>query len=279
MSSKINNKYIRRHIVRFSDDGTQLAVSVPNELTLWTKGKNSCHSLQRLNGHTDTADSLAFSSDEKTLAAAYWNSNVIIWDIARQRAMRQSGEELQGTAHAVYLSANGKFIAMGGDDKDVLWISEIGKLQPVAELTEEWIGVRQPRAYSHDLNRLACAAEYFNIHIWEYKTLEDGDKNPRNWHKHSTLTGHSSYIRGMAFSPDGKKLVSISAAISNKKSRDARMWDIDTNTQLAELALPTFKNSREYLSSMGFKYHIFTVWRFNCWRTMGRNCVMECNRW
>ncbi|MXV77398.1 hypothetical protein F4X73_07500 [Candidatus Poribacteria bacterium] len=239
---KINNKYINRHIVRFSDDGTQLAVSVPNELTLWTKGKKNCHSLLRLNGHTDTADSLAFSAGGKTLAAGYWDSNVILWDIARQRAIRPNGEELQGTAHAVYLSANGRFIATGGDDKDVLWISEIEKPQPVAELTEEWIGVRQPRAYSHDLNRLACAAEYFNIHIWEYKTLEDGDKNTGSWDKHSTLTGHSSYIRGMAFSPDGKKLVSISAGMSGQESRDARLWDIDTDMQIAELALPTFKN-------------------------------------
>lgn len=239
---KINNKYTNRHIVRFSDDGTQLAASVPNELTLWTKGKNNCHSLLRLIGHTDTADSLAFSADGKTLAAGYWDSNVILWDITRQCAKRSNGEELYGTAHAVYLSANGKFIATGGDDKDILWISEIGKPQPVAELTEEWIGVRQPRAYSHDLNRLACAAEYFNIHIWEYKTLEDGDKNPRNWHKHSTLTGHSSYIRGMAFSPDGKKLVSISAGMSSQESRDARLWDIDTDMQIAELALPPFIN-------------------------------------
>ncbi len=239
---KISNEYINRHIVRFSDDGTQLAVSIPNALTLWTKGKNNCHSLLRLNGHTDTAASLAFSGDGKTLATAYWNSNVILWDIVRQCAKRSNGEELPGTAHAVYLSANGRFIATGGDDKDVLWISEIEKTQPITELNGEWLGVRQSKAYSPDLNRLASADDDFNIHIWEYKTLDDGDQNPRKWDKHSTLTGHSSYIRGMAFSPDGKKLVSISAAISNKKSRDARMWDIDTNTQLAELALPTFKN-------------------------------------
>lgn len=237
---KINNEYNRRHIVRFSDDGTQLAVSVPNELTLWTKGKNNCHSLLRRNGHTDTADSLAFSADGKTLAAAYWGSNVILWDIARRRAVRPNGEQLQGTAHAVYLSATGEFIATGGDDKDVLWISEIGKPQPVAQFNEEWIGNRQTVAYSYNSNRLAYADDEFNIHIWEYKTLDDGDKNKRNWHKHSTLTGHSSYIPRMAFSPDGKKLVSVSATISNPKLRDARLWDIETERQIAKLVLPPF---------------------------------------
>ena len=237
---KINNEYINRYNVRFSDDGTKLAVSIPNVLTLWTKRENGCHTLTTRNGHTDTADSLAFSADGKTLAAAYWGSNVIIYDVASHASQCPEGEKVDGSAHAVYLSANGRFIATGGDDEDVLWLSEIGKPQPVAEITGNWLGARQSKAFSPAANRLAIADDEFTIHLWESTNLQKNGTESENWRKYNTLIGHTTYIRGIAFSPDGNKLASIAASVGEDCPQDARLWDVDTGEQIAELSLPPF---------------------------------------
>ena len=233
----VNNEYVNRHIVRFSDDGTRLAVAIPNQLKLWTKGKNGCHTLTTLNGHTNTADCVAFSSDGKTLAAAYWDANVILWEVASKHALSPDGEKLRGTAHAVYLSANGQFIVTGGDDKDTLWISEIGNPEPVAEFTAPWLGSRQPKACSHTANRLACADDEFNIHVWEYTNSQKNGIQTKGWRKHRTLVGHTTYIRDLAFKPDGTQLASISCSVEDPSSGNARLWDVNTGEQIAELVL------------------------------------------
>lgn len=237
---KINDKYTNRHIVRFSDDGTQLAVSIPNVLTLWTKGENGCHTLTTHNGHTDTADSLAFSADGKTLASAHWDSNVILWDVESQCSKRPGGERVDGTAHAVYLSATGRFIATGGDYEHVLWLSEIGTPKPVAEITGNWLGARQPKAFSPTANRLAIAGDEFSIHLWECTDLQENGTKSVNWRKYNTLIGHTTYIRGLAFSPDGNKLASIAASVGEDCLQDARLWDVNTGEQTAALSIPPF---------------------------------------
>lgn len=83
---ELDNYYISRDMVRFSKDGNQLIVSIPNQLILWEMDEKGYHSITTLNGHTDNVDTLAYSSDGNTLAAAYWNSNVILWDITSKQA-------------------------------------------------------------------------------------------------------------------------------------------------------------------------------------------------
>ncbi len=242
---EINGEYVSRHRVRFSGDGTRLAVSIPNEFSLWTDEKNGCHTLTILNGHTDTADCVAFSSDGKTLAAAYWDANVILWDVKRKRAQSRGGEKLRGTGHAVYLSASGEFISTGGDDQDTLWISEIGNPKPVAEFTAPWIGTNYSKAYSLAAQRLASSDGEYNIHVWECIQSSRSETEGQGWRKHTTFIGHTAPVRSLAFGPDGKQLASISCSIEDQSTRNARLWDINDCKQIADLSLPSFLNQME----------------------------------
>ena len=56
----------RYNEVRFSDNGTQLAVAVDSEIKIWTQNNNTdAHTVSILHGHSRAMDTLAFSADEK----------------------------------------------------------------------------------------------------------------------------------------------------------------------------------------------------------------------
>jgi WD40 repeat protein len=222
-----------RSTVHFSDSGTQLALANPCEIQIWTKGNNSdAHTLLTLHGHISTMDTLVFSANEKTLASASWGDNVLLWDITSKRSYHPQSEKLPASSHNVYRSPSGKIIAINvyGDNLNVL---EVGKREPLAELTGLEGGVGRAKAFSPTGHRIASVDANDNIHIWECSGGE-------SWKKHTTVINDEEFIyglrhspTGLVFSPDGKRLASIS------RSRDwkAGLWDVDTGKQIAELPL------------------------------------------
>jgi WD40 repeat protein len=222
-----------RSTVHFSHSGTQLALANSCEIQIWTKGNNSdAHTLLTLHGHISTMDTLVFSANEKTLASASWGDNVLLWDITSKRSYHPQSEKLPASSHNVYRSPSGKIIAINvyGDNLNVL---EVGKREPLTELTgfEGWLG--RAKAFAATGHRIASVDANDNIHIWECSGGE-------SWKKHTTVINDEEFIyglrhspTGLVFSPDGKRLASIS------RSRDwkAGLWDVDTGKQIAELPL------------------------------------------
>lgn len=231
-----------RSAVHFSDSGTQLALANPCEIQIWTKGNNpGAHTLLTLHGHISTMDTLVFSADEKTLASASWGDNVLLWDIRSKRSYHPQSEKLPASSHNVYRSPSGKIIAINvyGDNLNVL---EVGKREPLAELTglEGWLG--RAKAFSPTGHRIASVDANDNIHIWECSGGE-------SWKKHTTVINDEEFIyglrhspTGLAFSPDGKRLASIS------RTRDwkAGLWDVDSGEQIVELPLTPLLKRRTY---------------------------------
>ena len=239
--------------VRFSDRGTQLAVASKSEIKIWTKGSNSdAHTLLSLHGHIPTMDTLVFSSDEKTLAVGLWNDNVLLWDVASKRSYRPEGEKLPGISHHVYLSTSGKLLSTCRDE-NLLKVCEVGKSEPVAELTAAEANLIRTEAFAPTQHRLARADTEHNIHVWEYTPTAESGNEDSAWKKYVTLVGHTMYIKGLAFSPDGKRLASIAAGIPDTAKvpeRDARLWDVDAGEEITKLATK-FSDSKLYRSSAG----------------------------
>ena len=231
-----------RSTVHFSDSGTQLALVNSSEIQIWTKGDNSdAHTLSTLSGHITTMDTLVFSEDEKTLASASWGDNVLLWDIRSKNSYHPQGEKLPASSHNVYRSPSGKMIAINvyGETLNVL---EVGKREPLAELTGLEGGMGRAKAFSPTGHRIASVDINDNIHIWE---CSDGE----SWKKRTTIINDEEFTyglrsspTGLAFSPDGKRLASIS------RSRDwkACLWDVDSGKQIAELPLTPLSNQRTY---------------------------------
>ena len=239
--------------VHFSDCGTQLAVPSRSEIKIWTKGNNSdAHTVSTLHGHIPSMDTLVFSADEKTLAAGLWHDNVLLWDVASKRSYRPEGEKLPGISHHVYLSISGKMLSTCRDG-NLLKVWEVGKREPVAELIAAEAKLMRAEAFAPTQHRLARVDTEHNIHVWEYTPTAESASEDSAWKKHTTLVGHTMYIKGLAFSPNGKRLASIAAGIPNTAKtpeRDARLWDVDAGKEITKLATK-FSDSKLYRSSAG----------------------------
>ena len=244
-----NNRYRR---ACFSENGKQLAVAIESEIQIWKKGNNSdTHTLSTLHGHIPTMDTLAFSSDEKTFAAGFWGDNVLLWDIASKRSYRPQGEKIPGTSHNVYRSPNGKIISINrsGNNGNNLNVSEVGKSEPIAELIGPEGGLGRAEAFSPTGDRIARADRDDNIHIWERISTLNNTTEIENWRKHSTVINDGEFIdglkfslNGLAFSPDGKRL----ASISRSKDSKACLWDVNSGRQITELHFTLPPERRSY---------------------------------
>ena len=226
--------------VSFSESGKQLAVESESNIRIWTKSDNAnIHTLSTLHGHISTMDTLVLSADEKTLAAGFWRDNVLLWDVASRRSSRPQGEKLPATSHNVYRSPNGKIISINTYGNN-LNVQEVGKCAPPVELASPGVDLGRAKAFAPTGDRIASADRKDNIHIWECTSSRNDIGKSENWKKHTTIISDAEFIdglrfspTGLAFSPDGKRLASIS------RSRDwkAGLWDVDTGKQIAELPI------------------------------------------
>ncbi|MDE0400276.1 MAG: WD40 repeat domain-containing protein [Candidatus Poribacteria bacterium] len=226
--------------VRFSDCGTQLAVASESEIKIWTKSNNSnTHTLSTLHGHIPTMDTLVFSADEKTLAAGFWSDNVLLWDVANRRSYRPANERLPGTSHNVYRSPSGKIISINGSGNN-LNMQEVGESEPIVELIGPEGGLGRAKAFSPTGHRIASVDKDNNIHIWERTGPLNSGQGSGSWEKHTTVINDEEFTyglvhnpTGLAFSPDGKRL----ASISRSQDWKAGLWDVDSGEQISELPL------------------------------------------
>jgi WD40 repeat protein len=161
---------------------------------------------QRLQGHTATVVSVAWSPDGSLLASSSYDNTMRVWDIALGRE-RQRLEGHTGTVQTLAWSPEGSRLVSGSYDKTVrLWDAARGREQLRMQRHTEWInGV----AWSSDGRRVASASEDQTVRVWD---AADG----RELHR---LQGHAGGVRSVEWSSDGSRLV------SGSYDRTVRLWD------------------------------------------------------
>jgi WD40 repeat protein/serine/threonine protein kinase len=212
----------------------------------WRYLKRQCHhdlfSLfhSRSSPQSRTVTCIRFAPDGRTFATASKDGTVRLWDSVTREDLRLLGE----SKHAMYsldYEPGGKRLATGGEDGEVrIWEIETGALvRTLPRGTETIYALR----YSPDGRVLASG---HGFPAWESVTHMRGKGVIRLWDPATgrltrTLRGHSQNVMGIAFSPDGKTLASVSGSWLNVPQAASRpgeliLWKTETGEIRRETA-------------------------------------------
>jgi WD40 repeat protein len=185
-------------------------------------------------GHTGVNDAV-FSPDGRILVTGGTDNSVKLWDAA-------SGQELHtlaGMRGGSYtaLSSDGKLLATGSNDKTVrLW--DMATRKPIRTMDSGDIILSL--AFSPNNKSLAVASGK-TVQLW---SVPDGQMI-------GSLEGHTSMVDSVAFSPDGRMLVS-----GGTSDLSVKVWDLRSRT-----AIQTLKGHKGFVENVFFTSdgrHIFS---------------------
>ncbi len=186
--------------VVFSRRGERLlSTSYDGTARLWNAATGEL--LGTLEGHNWWVWSAAFSPDETELVTASQDGTAVVWPL--EEALRQKSasaeshqaprtfRQHQGAVYAVAVSPQGRQVATGGYDKRIL-LWKAGDVQPLS------------------LEKLLVQKSDQSVAFTE-------------------LSGHTAAVHALAFSPDGRRLVS--GAFDNALN----VWDVETGQLIKSL--------------------------------------------
>jgi WD40 repeat protein len=167
-------------------------------------------------GHSGTINSIATSSDGKSIFTGSADATIRTWD-ARTGSQRQAISEPGGPVRALAVNGEGTRLVTGSDD-DLARIWDTGTGRQILTMKGH-LGPVTSVAISRDGTRVITGSEDYTVRVWDGTTGVLIKK----------LAGHRASISSVAISSDGRRVVSGSS------DGTARIWDADTGAELRVL--------------------------------------------
>jgi WD40 repeat protein len=214
--------------VAFSPDGWRLA-SASDDGTVKVWDATASRETLPMRGSTTMVTGVAFSPDGRHLAATNSDYTVRVWDTADGQEVRTLYGHTD-TVQCVAYSPDGRWLASAGSDRTVrLWDAATG--QPLHTLSGCNGPVRSV-AFDRTGRWLACASgdtgEGGGVRVWEVAEVATV-REYRSWPGPGDPADGRAF-RGVAFSPDGRRLAAGCA------DQTVKVWDVATGRQTLTLA-------------------------------------------
>ncbi|WP_341530191.1 NB-ARC domain-containing protein [Nostoc sp. UHCC 0302] len=202
--------------VAFSPDGRTLASSSSDSsVRLWDIQSGSC--LQVLTEHKGCVWSVSFSADGQQLASCSDDKTVRLWNLQGQCLRVLKGHTQ--SVYSVHFAPDEQTLASSSSDTTIrIWDVSNGKCLSI--LQGHTSGVRCVR-YSPDGQLLASGCRDGSIQLWSNYLSHDQYPNSHAINSSAKLLhGHADFVWNIAFSPDGRLLV------SGGRDGTLRLWNV-----------------------------------------------------
>src|SRR5579883_477238 len=207
------------HVCFAPDSKTIATVTATRNVQIWDVP--SGEERAKLRGATGQLTSVAFSQDGKRLAAGGVDGNpervgkAFVWDVATERLLTKVDVPDTPT-FAIAFSPDNQFLATGGPDGLARqWELPGGKQKNAIRAKGSVLSL----AYSSGRRILAAGTDTGSIVLLDPESAEEIGR----------LLGHTGMCRALAFSDDGKRLV------SGGVNRTVKEWDVSAKKELTTL--------------------------------------------
>ena len=213
----------------FSVDRSLVVVTAQNDNTaqVWDAKTGAVTAI--LKGHKGEVSSMAFSPDGSRIVTGSADGTARVWDAHTGAAIVTLKGHDERVSQAVF-SSDGKRIVTASWDKTArVWDAQTGAAIAVLSGHGEML---QDAAFSPDGTRVVTASGRLNLSDkakWDSK-----DNSARVWDARTgaliiTLKGFAEEVEKAAYSPDGKRILTVSY------ENAARLWDAATGILIAPL--------------------------------------------
>ena len=211
--------------VEFSTDGSRLIAAsgisgLYGEASIWDVA--SGEKLKTIEGHRDTLYDATLSPDGTVLATTSYDRRIELWNAATGEPLRT----LLGHNGAIFdlaFNPDGTILASASADATIkLWQTATGvRLDTLGQPLKEQFVVK----FSPDGRFVVGGGLDNRIRVWQVVSREKPQINPLRFAR----IAHEGAVIQLAFSPDGKQLVSIA------DDQTSKLWETSAFSELAAL--------------------------------------------
>jgi WD40 repeat protein/serine/threonine protein kinase len=212
------------YCLAYTPDGTRIATTsrIDKTVKVWdARTGQELLSVTGCDGH-----SVVFSPDGKRLASISLDQTLKLWDAQTGREfLSLKGHEL---VKDLAFSPDGTRLVSGGDTVRI-WDAQQDP-RPRTFKVHDFVWFPSA-AFSPDGTRLASGGMDRSVKVWDAKTGQEL----------LTCKGHTTDVHRVAYSPDGKRLVSASGVLGDPdKPGEVKVWDAQTGQELLSLSSKGF---------------------------------------